>query len=140
MEIVYRKLEEKDLEAFMELRIRQLREEGATEQIDLKDALRDYYHRFLAGRGRGEDRRNQRDVLCGKAAVFFLSHGQDRAAVQHVYGSGLPAERHREGTALQSGERGKGIRLRKRTDHCVGYGCSALQRLRLCEKREFYAV
>ena len=48
MEIVYRKLEEKDLEAFMELRIRQLREEGATEQTDLKDALRDYYHRHLA--------------------------------------------------------------------------------------------
>ena len=48
MEIVYRKLEEKDLETFMELRIRQLREEGATEQTDLKDALRDYYHRHLA--------------------------------------------------------------------------------------------
>jgi len=48
MKITYRKLEEKKLETFIEMRIRQLREEGATEDFDLKPALRDYYKRHLA--------------------------------------------------------------------------------------------
>lgn len=48
MKITYRKFEEKDLETFIEMRIRQLREEGATEDFDLKPALRDYYKRHLA--------------------------------------------------------------------------------------------
>ena len=47
--ITYRKLNEKDLDVFIQMRIRQLREEGATEQTDLAPALRDYYERHLAG-------------------------------------------------------------------------------------------
>ncbi|MBR6187077.1 MAG: GNAT family N-acetyltransferase [Clostridia bacterium] len=47
MEITYRKLTEEDLDTFIALRIRQLREEGATEDLDLTDALRDYYRRHL---------------------------------------------------------------------------------------------
>lgn len=45
MKIEYRRLSEKELDAFIELRIRQLREEGAREDIDLRPALRDYYLR-----------------------------------------------------------------------------------------------
>ena len=48
MNITYRKLTEDDLETFISMRITQLREEGATEQIDLVPALKDYYHRHLA--------------------------------------------------------------------------------------------
>ncbi len=48
MSITYRKLEEKDLEAFIRMRITQLREEGATEDLDLVPALMDYYHRHMA--------------------------------------------------------------------------------------------
>lgn len=47
MAIEYRKLCEKDLDIFMEMRINQLREEGAKENIDLKPALRDYYIRHM---------------------------------------------------------------------------------------------
>ena len=46
--ITYRKLTEEDLDAFISMRIVQLREEGATEDIDLVPALRDYYHRHLS--------------------------------------------------------------------------------------------
>ena len=46
--IEYRKLEIKDLDEFIRLRINQLREEGATEDIDLKPALVDYYNRHLS--------------------------------------------------------------------------------------------
>ena len=48
MEITYRKLGVDDLETFISMRITQLREEGATEDIDLVPALMDYYHRHLA--------------------------------------------------------------------------------------------
>ena len=47
MAIEYRKLCEKDLDIFIEMRINQLREEGAKEDIDLKPALRDYYIRHM---------------------------------------------------------------------------------------------
>ena len=47
MSITYRKLEEKDLETFIRMRITQLREEGATEDLDLVPALMDYYHRHM---------------------------------------------------------------------------------------------
>lgn len=48
MAITFRKLTENDLETFIRLRISQLREEGATENLDLGPALMDYYHRHLA--------------------------------------------------------------------------------------------
>ena len=48
MEIIYRKLTEKDLDVFIRMRITQLREEGATEDVDLVPPLTDYYHRHLA--------------------------------------------------------------------------------------------
>ncbi|HBV82463.1 MAG: GNAT family N-acetyltransferase [Lachnospiraceae bacterium] len=48
MAIQYRKLTEKELDRFIEMRICQLREEGATEDLDLKPALRDYYSRHMA--------------------------------------------------------------------------------------------
>ena len=47
MEIEYRKLSEEELDVFIEMRINQLREEGAKEDIDLKPALLDYYKRHM---------------------------------------------------------------------------------------------
>lgn len=48
MIITYRKLKTEDLDIFIRMRIDQLREEGAKEDIDLVPALRDYYERHLA--------------------------------------------------------------------------------------------
>ena len=48
MGITYRRLEEKDLDTFIRMRIAQLREEGATEDLDLVPALQDYYRRHMA--------------------------------------------------------------------------------------------
>ena len=45
--IEYRKLTLADIDAFARMRIRQLREEGATEDADLLPALLDYYVRHL---------------------------------------------------------------------------------------------
>ena len=48
MAIYYQKLTEKEIDDFINLRINQLREEGASEDIDLIPALRDYYDRHLS--------------------------------------------------------------------------------------------
>jgi len=45
--MIYRKLTAEDLDPFIRMRIAQLREEGATEDLDLVPALKDYYHRHL---------------------------------------------------------------------------------------------
>jgi GNAT superfamily N-acetyltransferase len=46
--ITYRRLKDEELDEFIRIRIRQLREEGATEKIDLVPALKDYYARHMA--------------------------------------------------------------------------------------------
>lgn len=46
--IDYRKLTEIELDTFIEMRINQLREEGATGDIDLKPALYDYYVKHMS--------------------------------------------------------------------------------------------
>ena len=48
MDIVYRRLSENDLSRVIKMRIDQLREEGAKEDIDLYPALNDYYIRHMA--------------------------------------------------------------------------------------------
>ena len=48
MEIEYRKLTGNELDTFIKMRINQLREEGAKEDIDLYSALNDYYKRHMA--------------------------------------------------------------------------------------------
>ena len=46
--ITYRKLSNNEIDCFIEMRINQLREEGAKEDIDIRPALTDYYKRHLA--------------------------------------------------------------------------------------------
>ena len=46
--ITYKKLTKDDLDVFIQMRINQLREEGAKEDIDLVPALKDYYQRHMS--------------------------------------------------------------------------------------------
>ena len=48
MKIEYRRLTEKEITTFIGMRIQQLREEGAKEEIDLVPALREDYMRHMA--------------------------------------------------------------------------------------------
>ncbi|MDD7520872.1 MAG: N-acetyltransferase, partial [Lachnoclostridium sp.] len=48
MAIEYKMLTEKELNTFINMRINQLREEGAKEEIDLVPALKGYYTRHMA--------------------------------------------------------------------------------------------
>ena len=48
VDIIYKKLTEKELDAFIQMRINQLREEGATEEIDLGPAFQQKtFHLYL---------------------------------------------------------------------------------------------
>lgn len=47
MDIVYRRLSENEIDTFINMRISQLREEGAKENIDLTPNLKDYYSRHM---------------------------------------------------------------------------------------------
>lgn len=46
--MIFQKLTEDKIDTFIQMRINQLREEGATEDIDLAPALEDYYARHMA--------------------------------------------------------------------------------------------
>lgn len=46
--ITYQKLTSGQVDSFIKMRIKQLREEGATEDIDLVPALQDYYKRHMS--------------------------------------------------------------------------------------------
>ncbi len=46
--LTYQKLTSEHLDTFISMRIKQLREEGATEDIDLVPYLKDYYNRHMA--------------------------------------------------------------------------------------------
>lgn len=48
MEIKFKRLTAHELDIFIKMRIDQLREEGAKEELDLTPALKDYYNRHLA--------------------------------------------------------------------------------------------
>lgn len=48
MNIEYKRLTKNELDTFINMRINQLREEGAKEDIDLEPQLRDYYDRHMA--------------------------------------------------------------------------------------------
>ena len=48
MAISYKKLSNDELDVFINMRIKQLREEGATEDIDLIPHLKDYYNRHMS--------------------------------------------------------------------------------------------
>lgn len=47
MNINFKRLSKCELEAFITMRINQLREEGTTEDIDLRPALRSYYNKHM---------------------------------------------------------------------------------------------
>lgn len=48
MDVSYRLLCKEDIDTFIDMRINQLREEGAKEDIDLRPALYDYYTRHMS--------------------------------------------------------------------------------------------
>ena len=72
MKITYRKLTRDDLDTFIRMRIAQLREEGAKEDIDLRPALMDYYGRHLADGTFVSWLALDGDVIVGTSGMSFV--------------------------------------------------------------------
>ena len=127
MEIEYRKLVDTDLDTFISMRIAQLREEGAKEDIDLAPALRDYYTRHMADGtfiswlavSEGKIVGTSGMSIVEKPPYFGCPSGKDRAAFEYVHRQRIPQERHSKGAAHQSCGRGKKGRMRNSTDNSL---------------------
>lgn len=72
MDIKYRKLTEKELEIFIEMRINQLREEGAKEDFDLKPALKNYYNRHISDGTFISWLATENDVIIGTSGISIV--------------------------------------------------------------------
>ena len=123
MGITYRKLNEGDLETFIRMRITQLREEGATEDLDLVPALTDFYHRHPADGTFVSWLALDGDKIVGTSGMSF---------VEKPPYFGCPTGRIGLLSSMYTdpGYRRQGIAkelLRRVTDEARAYGCGAVQ-------------
>lgn len=72
MAIEYKRLTENELDRFIDMRIIQLREEGAKEEIDLVPALKDYYNRHMADGTFVSWLAFDKDMIIGTSGMSFV--------------------------------------------------------------------
>ncbi len=121
--ITYRKLTEKELDTFIQMRIRQLREEGAKENVDLAPALKDYYIRHMADGTFVSWLALDGDAIVGTSGMSFVEKPPYFSCQSGKIGllSSMftePAYR-RQGIAKEL--------LRRVVDEARAYGCGAVQ-------------
>lgn len=119
----YRRLGQRDLDSFIGLRIRQLREEGATEDVNLRPALLDYYIRhmkdgtFVAWLAVDDDR------IVGTSGMSFVEKppyfGCPSGRMGLLSSMYTDPRYRRRGIATEL--------LRKVVDEAKAYGCGTVQ-------------
>ena len=123
MSIHYKRLTENELDTFIDLRIQQLREEGATEDIDLKPALFDYYNRHMEDGTFVSWLAMDGDMIVGTSGMSFVEKPPYFACPSGKIG--LLSSMYTLGTY-----RRKGIAkelLARVVDEAKQYGCGAVQ-------------
>ena len=123
MSIHYKRLTENELDTFIDLRIQQLREEGATEDIDLKPALFDYYNRHMADGTFVSWLAMDGDTIVGTSGMSFVEKPPYFSCPSGKIG--LLSSMYTLGTY-----RRKGIAkelLARVVDEAKQYGCGAVQ-------------
>ena len=123
MNITYRKLTEADLDRFISMRITQLREEGATEDIDLVPALKDYYHRHLADGTFVSWLATDGEKIIGTSGMSFVEKppyfGCPNGRIGLLSSMFTDPDYRRHGIAKEL--------LRRVTDEARAYGCGMVQ-------------
>ena len=123
MDITYRKLNEGDLDTFIRMRITQLREEGATEDLDLVPALRDFYRRHLADGTFVSWLALDGDRIIGTSGMSFVEKppyfGCPTGRIGLLSSMYTDPACRRQGIAKEL--------LRRVTDEARAYGCGAVQ-------------
>ena len=123
MEITYRKLTRDDLDTFIRMRIMQLREEGAKEDIDLRPALTDYYERHLADGTFVSWLALAGDVIVGTSGMSFVEKppyfGCPSGKIGLLSSMYTDPAYRRRGIAREL--------LRQVTEEARAFGCGAVQ-------------
>ena len=123
MEITYRKLNGGDLDTFIRMRITQLREEGATEDLDLVPALQDFYRRHLADGTFVSWLALDGDRIVGTSGMSFVEKppyfGCPTGRIGLLSSMYTDPAYRRQGIAKEL--------LRRVTEEARAYGCGAVQ-------------
>lgn len=123
MAVEYRKLIESDLDIFMEMRMRQLQEEGAQAAFDLKPHLQDYYKRHLSDNTFVSWLAVDEDKIVGTSGMSFVEKPPYYACPSGKIGllssMYVVKEYRRQGIAR--------FLLDKVVNEAKNYGCSTVQ-------------
>ena len=123
MEIQYRKMTPSDVDTFISMRIKQLREEGATEDIDLIPALKDYYGRHMADGTFVSWLAVDGEKIVGTSGMSFVEKppyfGCPSGKIGILSSMFTDSEYRRKGIAKQL--------LSKVVDEARAYGCGTVQ-------------
>ena len=123
MKTTYRKLTRDDLDTFIRMRIAQLREEGAKEDIDLRPALTDYYERHLADGTFVSWLALDGDVIVGTSGMSFVEKppyfGCPSGKIGLLSSMYTDPAYRRRGIAREL--------LRRVTEEARAFGCGAVQ-------------
>ena len=123
MEIQYRKMTTDDLDTFIQMRINQLREEGAKEEIDLEPSLRDYYERHMADGTFVSWLAVESDTIIGTSGMSFVEKppyfGCPNGRIGLLSSMYTDPDYRRKGIAKEL--------LRRVVDEAKAYGCGTVQ-------------
>ena len=123
MEIQYRRMTSDDLATFIQMRIDQLRQEGAKEDIDLAPALRDYYERHMADGTFVSWLAVDGDAIIGTSGMSFVEKppyfGCQNGMIGLLSRMYTAPEYRRKGIAKEL--------LRRVMDEARAYGCGTVQ-------------
>ena len=123
MEIEYKILTDSELDTFIKMRINQLREEGAKEDIDLYPALNDYYKRHMADGTFVAWLAMDGDRIIGTSGMSFVEKppyfGCPSGKIGLLSSMFTDKEYRRKGIASEL--------LKRVTDEARNYGCGTVQ-------------
>jgi GNAT superfamily N-acetyltransferase len=123
MELQYRKLTSADLDIFIQMRISQLREEGAKENFDLAPALRNYYERHMADGTFVSWLAVDNDTIIGTSGMSFVEKppyfGCPNGRIGLLSSMYTDPEYRRKGIAKEL--------LRRVVEEAKAYGCGTVQ-------------
>lgn len=123
MDIQYRKMTSGDLDTFIQMRISQLREEGAKEDIDLAPSLRDYYERHMADGTFVSWLAVDEDKIIGTSGMSFVEKppyfSNPTGKIGLLSSMYTDPDYRRRGIAKEL--------LRRVTEEARAYGCGAVQ-------------
>ena len=123
MEIEYKRLTDNELDTFIKMRINQLREEGAKENIDLYPALNDYYARHMADGSFVAWLALDGDKIIGTSGMSFVEKppyfGCPSGKIGLLSSMFTDKEYRRKGIASEL--------LKRVVDEARNYGCGTVQ-------------